>query len=211
MTTLPGSQTTATPFNCVFAGSISYYARMLRAGTVCFDTESAVTRRDKSHNHCHIIDANGPISLTIPIERPAHWHGYHVRDMRISEHGDWRHTHLGAIFSAYGKAPFFEYIAPDLKALYERGDRWLVDFNMAMHNLIVDFLDLPITTVDTDGMEHSGVVTDDYAPCHAEYYQIWAQKHGFASRLSILDLLMNTGREAIFTLKAICETLHTAT
>ena len=32
------------------------------------------------------------------------------------------------------------------------------------------------------------------------YYQVWADRHGFVPRLSILDLLMNEGREGIFTL-----------
>ena len=33
-----------------------------------------------------------------------------------------------------------------------------------------------------------------------EYYQLWASRHGFMPNLSILDLLCNTGREAVFTL-----------
>ncbi|UKI45216.1 MAG: WbqC family protein [Porphyromonadaceae bacterium] len=30
---------------------------------------------------------------------------------------------------------------------------------------------------------------------------MWASRHGFQPGLSILDLLMNTGRESIYTLK----------
>ena len=33
------------------------------------------------------------------------------------------------------------------------------------------------------------------------YPQLWAARHGFQPGLSILDLLMNEGREAIFTLQ----------
>ena len=32
------------------------------------------------------------------------------------------------------------------------------------------------------------------------YYQLWATRHGFVPRLSILDLLMNEGRAGILTL-----------
>ncbi len=32
------------------------------------------------------------------------------------------------------------------------------------------------------------------------YYQVWAARHGFVPRLSMLDLVMNEGREGIFTL-----------
>ena len=195
-----------TLFSSVYAGSVGFYARMLKAGTVCFDTEARVNHHDKSHNRCRIAGAGGVLTLTVPIEKPASWRGFMVRDMRISEHGDWRRIHRGALFSAYGKTPFFEYIAPELYAIFERGDRWLIDFNLAIHNLVVDFLDLPITSVPKPALlsgSPEAVIDRHNAQANVEYYQIRAQKYGFIPDLSILDLLMNTGREAIFTLNAL--------
>lgn len=188
-------------FSSVYAGSVQYYAHMVRSGEALIVTDEPITRRDKSHHRCDIIATNGPQTLAIPIEKVVKWYGFTMKDMRISEHGDWRILHWRAIYSAYGKTPFFEYVAPDLQAIYERGDHWLLDFNTALHELIVDFLDLPITTryVEAAG---SGITTCRVAPAEnpVPYHQIWAPKYGFAGNLSIIDLLMNKGREAIFTL-----------
>ena len=37
------------------------------------------------------------------------------------------------------------------------------------------------------------------------YYQMWTAKSGFCPDLSILDLMMNMGREGIFTLMKMAE------
>ncbi|MGN1245166.1 MAG: WbqC family protein [Muribaculaceae bacterium] len=196
-----GSAPEAVTFSSMYAGSVQYYARMVAAGKVAIVADEPISRRDKTHHRCDIIATNGPQTLAIPIEKVTSWHGYTMKDVRISEHGDWRVLHWRAIYSAYGKTPFFEYIAPELEALINRGDHWLLDFNAALHELIVEFLDLPITTsyVDAAG---TGItpcrVKPAASPVH--YHQIWEPKYGFAGNLSILDLLMNKGREAIFIL-----------
>ncbi len=200
-------------FSSAYAGSVRYYAAMLACSkAVGFDGSERVGHHSWIHNHCRIVGANGVQALAIPVEKPSA-RCYTVRDMRISEHGDWRRIHWGAIFSAYGKSPFFEYIATDLQALYERGDHWLLDFNTALHELIVDFLALPIKTENVGNGSTDIAAVDDFRGRigekkpdgiiginDEEYYQIWAPKHGFIPDLSIIDLLMNTGRESIFTL-----------
>ena len=193
----PGVKT----FSSMYAGSVQYYASMVAAGEVAIVTDEPISRRDKTHHRCDIIATNGPQTLAIPIEKVTSWHGYTMKDVRISEHGDWRVLHWRAIYSAYGKTPFFEYVAPELEALINRGDHWLLDFNVALHELIVDFLDLPIVTHYADAVG-TGIAPCRIKPAEApvHYHQIWEPKYGFAGNLSILDLLMNKGREAIFVL-----------
>lgn len=188
-------------FSSMYAGSVQYYAQMVKDGSVAIATDEPVSRRDKFHHRCNIIATNGPQTIAIPIEKVTSWHGYTMKDVRISEHGDWRVLHWRAIYSAYGKTPFFEFVAPELEALINRGDHWLLDFNSALHELIVDFLDLPITT-RYEAISGTGLTTCHIKPAEnpVPYHQIWAPKYGFAGNLSILDLLMNKGREAIFTL-----------
>ena len=36
-----------------------------------------------------------------------------MKDIRISDHGNWRHLHWNAIESAYNSTPFFEYYKDD--------------------------------------------------------------------------------------------------
>ena len=135
-----------------------------------------------------------------------------MRQVRISEHANWRHLHWGALYSAYGRTPYFDYIADDLqRLLLDDSDPSLLHFNQRLTHLIIDFLDLPITVQLLD----SSVVADaccdlrqvlgtkrpDGLPiADVPYHQLWADRHGFTPGLSILDLLMNCGRESIFTL-----------
>ena len=200
--------TGATPnatFSSAYAGSVEYYAAMTRFGSVAVDPDEPVGHRAWIHSHCRIVGPNGPQTLAIPIEKSSLAPGATVRQLRIAEHAGWRRVHWGALFSAYGKTPFFEHVAPDLLRLYERGDKWLIDFNMSLHELVADFLDLPITTCGVTGgvdMRHRVGEKEQNGYRTAEYWQIWAGRHGFVPGLSILDLLMNTGREAILTLTA---------
>ena len=47
---------------------------------------------------------------------------------------------------------------------------------------------------------------DRLALANVPYYQMWSQRRGsFTPALSILDLLMNEGREGIFTLLKMSE------
>lgn len=95
-------------------------------------------------NRCVIASANGPLSLTIPIERPegASASRLLMKDIRISEHGNWRHVHWQALVSAYGESPFFEYYADDLRPFFERRWEFLFDFNLEITLLLCSLLDV---------------------------------------------------------------------
>lgn len=43
-----------------------------------------------------------------------------MKDVRISDHGNWRHIHWNALVAAYRNSPFFEYYADDFRVFYER-------------------------------------------------------------------------------------------
>ena len=113
------------------------------------------------------------------------------------------------MFSAYGKSPFFEYVADDLERIVKGNQKYLLDLNNELHQMVIDFLDLPIqvacgTAAAEADLDLRRLVGErrpdrlDLTDC--TYYQLWASRHGFMPNLSILDLLCNTGREAVFTL-----------
>ena len=52
-------------------------------------------------NRCVIASANGPLALTIPTEK-ADEAKCLMKDVRISDHGNWRHTHWNAEMSDEG-------------------------------------------------------------------------------------------------------------
>lgn len=178
----------------LYAAGTHYYAELLRYGNVCFDINSPI-EKSWGINRTRIIGANGLQTLTIPLIKPEKGIATPLRELCISSHGNWQRIHWGAIYSAYGKAPFFEHLEPDLRHIYENNSRWLVDFNMALHQCFVDFASLPInTTPHNEGYAISrNLAAKPTEGSSTPYYQLWATRYGFIPNLSIIDLLMNEG------------------
>ena len=200
------------------AGDVRCYAAMVKAGEVVIDATERHLPLRHSH-HRYVIDApNGPVKLTVPLVGSTNAMPVMMHDVLISEHGNWRHLHWGALFSSYGKSPFFDFVADDLHRIIVEGrHQRLLDLNMELHHLIVDFMDLPITTrVVSDEDEITALIADGVSDLRGKiggkradtlpivdipYYQMWSQRSSaFVPRLSVLDLLMNEGREGVITL-----------
>ena len=193
-------------------GSVRYWAAALAAGTVYIDPEERHLPLRHSHHRYAIEGPNGVQQLTVPLVGETHNMVTPMREVRISEHGNWRRLHWGALYSAYGRTPYFDHIAPDLEAIIVDGHQThLLELNTQLQQLIVEFMDLPIhfgaqsthqdlfNFIDLRGK--IDMKRPDTLPiADVPYYQVWADRHGFVPRLSILDLLMNEGREGIFTL-----------
>jgi hypothetical protein len=62
-------------------------------------------------NRCSIAAANGPLSLSIPIVKPDTLK-CQTKDIRISDHGNWRHLHWNAL--AYSSASLLVFAFADL-------------------------------------------------------------------------------------------------
>ena len=162
-------------------------------------------------NRCLIATAQGVQALTVPVEGSKA--NRLVADLRISDHGNWRHQHWQAITSAYGDSPFLEYYEDDLRPFFfEHQWERLVDFNDAIVRRMCELLDIHPVLKNTTEFERV-VGFADYreaiSPKHPlpdpefvsrPYYQVFSQRHGFLPNLSILDLLLNMGPEAIFFL-----------
>ena len=190
-------------FSSRYAGSVDYYAAMLRYGKVAIDLSEPFDKHHKHLNRMDIVGTNGCQQLQKPNRRMA------VGEVTLSSHGNWRHTHWGALFSAYGRTPFFDYFADDLKQIYtDESIQTIASLNLTLHAAVIDFLDLDIEIVVVDNKNdlaasdalnlRDGVLTEQTLE---PYYQIWSSKFGFQPNQSILDLLFNVGREAVFVLR----------
>ena len=159
-------------------------------------------------NRCIIATPNGIQPLTVPIEKPegGRRDKTSTRDVRISDHGQWRRIHWNALCSSYGESPFFE-------------QQWeyLFDFNMAITRKLCELLNLRPSFHETSCFLSAANATSmelkDYReairPKHplpdpsfvpTPYYQVYQQRFGFQPNLSILDLLFNMGNEAVLYL-----------
>ena len=166
-------------------------------------------------NRCVIAAPDGPLSLTVPIEKPNTQKAF-MRDIRISDHGNWRHLHWNAIESAYNHTPFFEYYKDDFRPFYEKKFDFLVDYNEQLCQLVCQLIDIDTslqrtesyvaepsnTIIDLrDAIHPKKEVMDDASFSAVPYYQVFQERLGFLPNLSIIDLLFNMGPEAILVLQ----------
>ena len=123
-----------------YFGPVQWYQKLNRHRCIIEQHDNFV--KQTYRNRCVIASANGPQTLTVPIER---YDGMKcaMRDIRISDHGNWRHLHWQALVSAYGETPFFEYYADDIRPFFEE-HRWkyLLDFNLDITHTLCSLLDV---------------------------------------------------------------------
>ncbi len=162
-------------------------------------------------NRCMIASANGIQTLSIPVEKTETLKCL-TKDIRIAEHGNWRHLHWNAIVSAYNSTPFFEYYEDDFALFYEKKQDFLFDFNESLRLLICELIDIqPNVSYTTeykvdflpeefDYRETIHPKKDFPSATFKPYYQVFENKFGFQPNLSIIDLLFNMGPETIFYL-----------
>ena len=203
----------ASLLSSTYFGPIQWYQKLHRMPCIIEQHDHFV--KQTYRNRCVIATANGTQTLTVPIER---YDGTKcpMRDIRISDHGNWRHLHWNALVSAYGETPFFEFYADDLRPFFEKRHTFLFDLNLDIMHTMCQLLDVrPQVTLSEQYIvlpsEDDAVVDfrEAIRPKHplpdadfnpTPYYQVRAQRHGFLPNLSILDLLFNEGPEGIFYL-----------
>ncbi len=197
-----------------YFGPIQWYQKLYRYPQVLIEQHESF-QKQTYRNRCLIATAQGIQALTVPVE--------HSDKIIISDHGNWRHLHWQAITSAYGDSPFLEYYEDDLRPFFfERRWEYLFDYNWDICQKMCDLIDIhpKLTKTDKfvknihsteenpsqeplidfrDAIRPKKPVPDaDFNPL--PYYQVFQQHHGFLPNLSILDLLLNMGPEAIFYL-----------
>ncbi|MBQ1908931.1 MAG: WbqC family protein [Bacteroidaceae bacterium] len=174
---------------------ISYFRAAMRHDCVQLEACEHYVKQTL-RNRCWIDSPAGRLPLTIPVEKTVG--KVAIRDVRISDHGNWRHQHWNALVSSYHQTPFFEYYADDFAPFYERKYTFLLDFNEQLLQLVAKEIDVSLSTVRTS--HYVGCTAWDGQGEVKPYYQIFASQHGFLPDLSIVDLLFNMGNESVLFL-----------
>ena len=196
-----------------YFGPVQWYQKLCRHGHVASERYDHFMKQTY-RNRCVIAAANGPQALTVPVEK-GETQPLLMKDVRISDHGNWRHLHWQALQSAYGESPFFEFYADDLRPFFEKRWTWLFDFNLDITQKMCELLDIqPTIELTSEFVPAAGNLgqpslkdfRDAIHPKHPlpdsefeprRYYQVYESRHGFQPNLSILDLLFNMGNESV--------------
>ena len=121
-----------------YFGPIQWYQKLNRYDECLIERHESFIKQTY-RNRMLIPTTNGPLSLTIPTN---HNTSLAMKDIRISDHANWRHVHWNALLSAYGESPFFEYYQDDIRPFYEKKYEFLFDFNMEITEKMIELLDI---------------------------------------------------------------------
>lgn len=182
---------------------ISFFTAINSGGDVLIEQYDNYCKQTY-RNRCRIATSAGIQTLTIPVVKSTSPKQL-MKDVRISDHGEWRHQHWNALESAYMNSPFFMYYQDDFRPFYEKKYEFLVDFNTELTLLILKLagMDKTVNLTESYGKKEQSILDlrqlvnpGQHEPqaCRP-YWQVFGQKYGFLANLSAVDLLFNMGPE----------------
>lgn len=190
-----------------YFGSVEHYRLLAQNTKVIIDTGEHYERQSY-RTRTSIVGPNGRQELSAQV---VHDHGQkmRMRDVRLSYAETWPAQHVHAIRSAYGQTPWFIHYIDDIEAvLTKRYDR-LCELHLATIDLGMKWLGLTTEVlVSDDYVEKLEGLIDLRSTFHpkrplpvdveavAPYVQVFADRHGYVPRQSIIDLVCNCGPDA---------------
>ncbi len=181
------------------------------AGLLSFDRiriEAAEQYQKQSYrNRCYVLTANKIDCLTVPVINGTHKQA--IRDLKIDYGQAWQDRHWRCLQAAYGKAPFFEYVAPEFEPVIRKHWTFLFDLNQALLTLCLKWLQGKVPVSLTEWYEpqpesglfdaRSRLNARNRVDAYSFYTPIpYPQNFGveFVPNLSIFDLLCCQGPAA---------------
>ena len=190
----------------VYFGSTEYWTAISKGGDdVVIDLGEHYVKRSE-RNRTEIMTSGGVMQLSVQLAH-ANRPRQPMRTMHIDYSKRWPHQHLIAIESAYRSSPYYDYYADRFTPLFEREWVRLVDLNMATLETVCKTLKIKTPRIsDTyiTATEHDLDLRDKKRGstlCAEPYIQVFDDRLPFAPNLSIFDLLMCEGPEALNYLK----------
>lgn len=153
-------------------------------------------------NRTEIMTSGGVMQLSVQLAH-ANRPRQPIGSMRVDYSKRWQHQHLVAMESAYRSSPYYDYYADRFAPLYEREWERLVELNMAIMERVCAILKVPVPRTSASYVEATADDLD-LRPKHAEqvyqlepYVQVFSDRMEFVPSLSIYDLIMCEGPEAV--------------
>lgn len=186
-------------FPIAYFGSVSYYQKMIQMKAISFEIQEHYVKQSL-RNRITILSVSGIQHLSIPVSKP-NGNKSTTQEIEISNAENWRKIHWKAIESAYASAPYFEHYGLEVKELIDNFEINLFKFNLHIHQRIVKWLQLPITSAETksydfdirDELDFRIKFNNRNETVDYHYHQVFSPTEKFEGDLSILDVIFNLG------------------
>src|SRR5690606_6550111 len=179
--------------------SIAHFVAMLKADKITFEVEDNF-QKQTNRNRAYIYSPNGKQLLNVPVKHSREIPHRKYKEMRIDYSENWQKIHFKSLEMAYRSSPFFEYFEDDLMPLFEKKYNFLIDYNFEIFEIMQSCLGTNLTFEKTTEYYPNPTKIKDFrfladgkrvSMEFTPYTQVFGEKHGFISNLSILDLLFN--------------------
>ena len=188
--------------------NIASYIVMAQSDAFVFEICDSY-QKQTYRNRCYIYGANGKLSLNIPVHYTQK-NRQDTKEIEIENSSKWQSTHWKSIESAYKTSPFFEFYEDELKVLFENPKEFLLDFNLECIAVINNCIGFEPVISNSEQFSKTTSESDYRFLVNARkepkietkpYIQVFKDKHGSITNLSILDLLFNEGTNTLNYLK----------
>lgn len=201
-----------------YFGSVEHFRLLAQHPKVIIDIGEHYERQSY-RTRTTIVGPNGRQDLVVQIARRS-GEKMPMHSVGMSYVETWPQQHVHAIRSAYGNTPWFIHYIDEIEAVVLKQYDRLVDLELATMRLGMKWLglstELEVSKLYVEVVDRaSGPTTSDVSSAHdlrnslcpkktlppeitsvPPYPQIFADRHGFVPRLSIIDLVMNAGPDA---------------
>ena len=192
--------------NSAYFAPTSYFSAIAGAESIYIEQYENFGKQSY-RNRCEIMTANGVIPLTVPVAKANS--KTLIKDLKIVYATSWQKLHFRSIESAYKNSPYYDYYIDDLMPFFEKKETYLLDFNQAILETLLQLLkiDRPVhLTADyiPEGHPDYTDLRDAFhpkanrrravpiPPVHP-YRQTFSDRFPFTPGLSILDSLFCCG------------------
>jgi hypothetical protein len=187
--------------------TIRYVSYLYHATYFILDDES-LFQKQSYRNRTYISGANAPLCLIVPVKKGKSKQAF--KEVQIDNSTNWQHIHWTSFFSAYNNSPFFEHYRSIFEPYYFKKHTFLLDLNLMLLHELVKALNLETQLLLLSESEKSNDYIDfrnnihpkekynliDSRYIEQEYIQVFSDRFGFQTGLSVLDLLFSEGPNA---------------
>lgn len=194
-----------------YLGNIAFYQFLTRYDEVYIEKHEYF-QKASFRNRCEVAGPNGRLTLSVPVVGGKDKKQFYS-DACISYEHPWVKDHWNSLTAGYRRSPYFEFYEDKFEQVFSRQHALLFDFNLDLFQLTLNLLKLPIEVKFTSSYQpNPAAECDDYRSyflpkkkqdCDIHYPQVFGERTGFLSNLSIVDLLFNEGPHSLQLIKSV--------